>query len=235
MIKKLARNLFPEPLRKAINTLIHEIGFAYGSFRSSGHIEALSLQSDLMVHLGCGPDIRDGWINIDITRPQEHLPPNTIYIQYDLRRGLPLAEFTCQYIYSSHFFEHLTYRHGVNLMRDCYNALRPGGVFRIALPHFGRLFEAYVRKDMEYFDLVDIFKWYPDVEPGTETILDWITFGVYDVGGTAGHKCLYDPEKTIRLLKHIGYKTVNEVSFQEGIDLSVPIRSKYTFYIEAIK
>jgi SAM-dependent methyltransferase len=233
MIKQLVRKIFPESLRKALNTVIYELGFAYATFRSAGSIKDLSKQKNLRLHLGCGPDIRDGWVNIDLTKPQKQA--TATYIQYDLRRGLPLAENTCQYIYSSHFFEHLVYRHGVALMKDCYHALQPGGIFRIALPHFGRLFEAYVQKDVAYFDLVDIFKWYPDVEPGTETILDWVRFGVYDVGGGAGHKCLYDPEKTIRLLKHLGYKTVSEVEFQEGMDLSVPIRRKYTFYIEAVK
>src|SRR5205823_3176710 len=134
-------------------------------------------------------------------------------INYDLRRGLPLAPGSCDYIYSSHFFEHLEYKQGLQLMRDCYRALRPGGTFRLALPNFKGLFEAYLRRNESYFDLVSIRELLPEVEPETETLVDYVNYGVYQAGE---HKCIYDEEKLVLMLRKIGFATVAPADYQEG-------------------
>src|SRR5205085_8185171 len=140
--------------------------------RAAASFQALAGRQHLKVHIGAGDDIRSGWVNIDLMLrvPPDFdraAQPDTHLIDYDLRRGLPLAADSCDYIYSSHFFEHLEYKQGLRLLRDCYRALRPGGVFRIALPNFEELFAAYLRRDEDYFSLVNINEMLPDVEPGT--------------------------------------------------------------------
>jgi predicted SAM-dependent methyltransferase len=149
-----------------------------------------------------------------------------------LRRGLPLQEDSSDLIYSSHFFEHLEYRDGLKLMRACYRALRPGGVFRAAMPNFKGVFDAYIRGDHEYVNLIDILKTLPEVESGTETLVDHVNYGVYQSGE---HKCIYDEEKLSLLLRKMGFSSVYTSSYQEGMDVAEPIRQRYSFYIEAIK
>ncbi|MDQ3815848.1 MAG: methyltransferase domain-containing protein, partial [Armatimonadota bacterium] len=144
--------------------------------------QALKGKKNLKVHLGSGADIRAGWVNIDLAfkrGPQVDTATllETSIINYDLRLGLPLEDNSCALIYSSHFFEHLEYRHGLKLLRDCHRVLQAGGVFRAALPHFRGMFEAYVKGDHQYIDLVDILPLLPDVEPGTETFTDHLNYG----------------------------------------------------------
>jgi SAM-dependent methyltransferase len=227
----------PETLKVAILNLWSEIKIARMVRDSAKCLHALKGKKGLKVQLGCGDDIKLGWVNFDL---ELKLPrgidsaahPRTMIINYDLRLGLPLDDNSCDFIYSSHFFEHLEYRHGLQLIRDCYRALRPGGVFRIALPNYRGLFEAYLRGDYKYVELIDILKVLPEVEPGTETLVDHINYGVYQHGQ---HKCIYDEEKIILILKKIGYSSVALSSYKKGIDPNTPVRQRYSFYMEVVK
>jgi len=228
----------PEPVKVAIMNLKNEIKIARMVAHSAKSFEALRGKKGLKLHLGCGPNnIKPGWVNLDFTTrfsPGIDLAahPGTILIGYDLRRGLPLEEGSCDYIYSSHFFEHLEYRYGIRLMRDCYRALRPGGVFRIVLPDYRKTFDAYLRGDGHYFELINILRTEPKIEPGTETLIDNINYGVYQHGE---HKWCYDEEKLVRVLQWIGYSSVVPSSYQKGMDSDEPTRLRYSFYMEAIK
>jgi hypothetical protein len=73
---------------------------------------------------------------------------------------------------------------------------------------------------------------YPEIEPGTEMLVDYVNYGAYDHGI---HKWIMDFDKVSVLLRRIGYATVAESSFQEGMDLNMEVRRRYSFYVEAIK
>ena len=108
-------------------------------------------------------------------------------------------------IYSSHFFEHLSYGDAVALLRECRRTLQPGGVFRAALPNFKGDFEPYLRGDAGYFHLLDVFELLPRVKLGTKTLVDYINYSVYQSGE---HKWIMDEEKMLVLLKHVGFNSV---------------------------
>lgn len=203
---------------------------------AQGAFRRLQGRQGLKVHLGCGPDVRAGWINLDLNPSRnaksfEERADGGIYINYDLRQGLPLETNSCSYFYSSHFFEHLEYECGVKLMEDCFRALQPGGVFRIVLPDMKSLFAAYLKNDIEYFKLLDPLL-APEIEPKTATPIDYINYGVYQFGE---HKYIYDQEKLIKVLKSIGFSDAVVSSFQPGIDVDTPTRRRYSFYVEARK
>ena len=229
------RRRINEPLRIALVNLWNEIKIARTTRSSAKYLQTLEGAQGLKIHLGCGPDIRTGWINIDLApgRRSGVLPdidPQTMFISYDLRLGLPLHENSCDMIYSSHFFEHLESRQGLQLMHDCYRALRHGGVFRIALPNLAAIFQAYLRRDHEYFDLLDMEL--PEVPPGTKAFIDYVNYGVYQEGQ---HKFIYDEEKLALTLKHIGFDSVVPSSYREGIDPDTAVRRHHSFYMEAAK
>jgi len=225
----------PEFVRATVRSLRNEIRVAKIVEESAERFRALAGKKGLKVHLGCGRDIRPGWVNIDLAPkgdPAAH--SDATFINYDLRLGLPLEYESCEYIYSSHFFEHLEYQQGLRLMRDCYRALQPGGTFRISLPDMKELFDAYVRGDDpdSYGSLVEFPDLLPGSEPGTETLIDHINYGVYQNGE---HKYIYDEDTVISVLRETGYRSVDLSSYREGIDPSEPIRRRYSFYVEAVK
>jgi len=225
------------PVRMAILNLLNEIKISIAVRNSSKYLQVLIDKKNLKVHLGCGGHKKSGWVNIDLSPQKEPYwleLTGTFYINYDLRFGLPI-EFgigSCDYIYSAHFFEHLEYHYGLKLMSDCYRALRPGGIFRMAMPNYKGLFEAYLQENYKYVELIDINKFLTCIEPGTSTFVDHINFGVYQNGE---HKCIYDEEKLILILQKIGFSIINESEFKIDVDPDNELRRCYSFYIEAVK
>jgi predicted SAM-dependent methyltransferase len=211
----------------------NEIKIANHAIKPSAKIwQSLGQTGAIKIHLGCGADVRNGWINIDLllSAPAKFdtTQPNTACISYDLRNGLPAPDGCASYIFSSHFFEHLEYWHGRKLLQDCYRAMRHDGVFRIVLPDYKRFFRAYLEGDRAFFEPLR----YGLVEHETATLGDFMTYVVYQFGE---HKTIYDVERLVTVLKNVGFRQVYETSFDPSIDVGNDLRQKYSFYVEAIK
>jgi SAM-dependent methyltransferase len=183
--------------------------------------------------------LRSGWVNIDLSTnitpvsiPSAAGGPRTMYINHDLRRGLPLPENSCEMIYSSHFFEHLDRTDGYRLMKDAYRALRPGGVFRIVIPNFAACFQAYVERDEEFFSAIDLEALYSGESAPPLSLIDYLNYAVYQFGE---HRCLYDEEKLRLLLHGIGFRTAERASFDPAVDVDIPLRTRYSLYLHAEK
>ena len=196
---------------------------------STKPFQALREGRDLRINLGCGSDIRPGWVNIDLGLGYKTtLRGERVFVAYDLRRGMPLAAGSCSYIYSSHFFEHLEYRQGLRLMADCHRALELGGRFRIALPNYRALFAAYLSGEHAMFDLLT----HEIDEPTSRQLADYMTYIVYQHGE---HKCIYDEERLTHALCSVGFSKAESVSYQAGVDPDTELRRRYSFYVEAVR
>lgn len=209
--------------------------------RLRGHIARLRLRhgardQPLRVHLGCGNDIRRGWLNVDMSPPAvarrtaRAARDGTRLVVLDLRNGLPLPPGSCDLIYSSHFLEHLEFPDGLRLLRDCHRSLREGGRLRIVVPNFGRIFQAYVEGDEGYFDLIDIDAAFPYNEPGMEALIDHVHYAVYQHGE---HRSIYDEEKLVRTLGTIGFRDARAVGFDPTLDPDTAVRRRYSLCVEA--
>jgi SAM-dependent methyltransferase len=221
-------------IRLAEKLFLDELKRSRLSMKSMRKFRKLRDRRELQVELGSGADsIRPGWVNIDMSLSNGNENPATstedsIYIDYDLRLGLPLPDGSCKFIYSSHFFEHLEYPDAVNLLKDCHRCLQNDGRLRLALPNYRPFLTAYIHGDYDHFRVLNRYQF--GVPAGEETLTDFLSLGVYENGE---HKYIYDPEKCIKLLSKIGFRNVSETAFLEGIDLEA--RRQYTFYVEAIK
>lgn len=227
----------PEGVKRAARALWTEMRLARAGRNSAKAFRALGRRTGLKVHLGCGTDVRSGWVNVDLfLGPAPPIDPanqpDALLIIHDLRAGLPLVEGSCDLIYSSHFFEHLTFSQGARVMQDCYRALRPGGTFRIILPDFAKCFDAYLRKDADFFSLLDERMLINGFDPKYRTLADYINYVVYQYGE---HVAIYDEEKIAHVLRTIGYRTVVHSEHQPGMDPESELRRRYSFYAEATK
>lgn len=115
-------------------------------------------------HLGCGPIIADGFLNIDgdfastgqqwkeevlyavADRPTAH------FLLYDLRKGIPAVDGALDVVYHSHLLEHLSDDEGIAFLADCHRVLAPGGVMRVAVPDLGLWCANYVAGEDAFFD-----------------------------------------------------------------------------------
>jgi SAM-dependent methyltransferase len=80
------------------------------------------------LNLGCGRDIRKGWINLDIAS----LPG--VDVVHDLRQlPLPFEDEQFDRILAKDVLEHVDY---IPLLKELHRILRPGGELMIQVPHF---------------------------------------------------------------------------------------------------
>lgn len=220
-------------VQQATLNLWREIMTRFRTRNASQQFDRLRGKKHLKLHLGCGPDIRSGWVNMDVfVTPSQS--SDTYVIQYDLRQPIPLENDSLSYVYSSHFFEHLSCDDGYQLMKDAYRWLEKGGIFRIALPDFESVFKAYINGDRAYFDIMEKADIVPKspFQNGKLALVDFVNYSVYQVDQ---HKCIYDAETLMDLLKSIGYSTVKKSEFDANVDVNTDLRKQYTFYVEAQK
>ena len=78
----------------------------------------------------------NNWLTIDITGKCD--------IFWDLRRGIPFPANSIKGIYSSHFFEHLSYNEIIQFLAECKRVLIPSGTFSICVPNAKLYIEAYL-------------------------------------------------------------------------------------------
>jgi hypothetical protein len=104
----------------------------------------IKTKQNLKVNLGCGRNIKPGWINVDCWARAD------IDLVCDLSKEFPFREGSCSYIYSEHFIEHLDWLDGHELLRKCFKSLADGGIFRVVFPDFFKLFQAYVTGNVDF-------------------------------------------------------------------------------------
>ena len=81
----------------------------------------------LRLHLGSGPQILPGWVNVD------NQPYSGVDRVLDVTKGLPFKNV--DYVFAEHFIEHIPYPAAINLMRECRRVLHDEGVLRLSTPN----------------------------------------------------------------------------------------------------
>jgi len=92
------------------------------------------------VNLGCGRRYHPDWINIDI------IPSGPDVIQYDLSRGIPLPDASCEVVYHAAVLEHMRREDALTFLRECHRILKPGGIIRVGVPDLEKLCQLYLSK-----------------------------------------------------------------------------------------
>lgn len=172
----------------------------------------------LKLNLGCGPNIKSGWINIDLAGPSDFI--------LDLREPIPLADCTCQMIYSEHFFEHIGYPEtALKLLRDYYRLLEPGGLLSIGVPDGELALKAYAGDDPEQFFTISKERWHPQ---WANTRMEQINFMFRQDGE---HQFIYDWETLQKAMGEAGFSAIHRRAFNPELDS--PERAWGTIYVNA--
>src|SRR5262245_50887840 len=124
MLRQIAKRHMTAGLLSALRNLVLELKIAQIHRDGIRRAKALRHGVDLKLNLGCGPDIKPGYVNIDLGEKAD--------LRLDLRELFPISSNSCSIVQSEHFLEHLSYpEDAMRFLSECFRVLRPGGVFRV--------------------------------------------------------------------------------------------------------
>lgn len=175
-------------------------------------VQALNLPadaSDLVLHLGCGPVLLPGFVNIDIAKAP--LAMNVLW-------GLPFDDASVRVVYLSHLLEHLFYPRDVMfLLNEIHRVLAPGGTVRVVVPDIARCLQAYAEGDRSFFaQRRENFSWWPDDATPLENFLTYAGVGPEPNSIFESHKYGYDYETLAKALSRAGFTQIHKSGFQQS-------------------
>lgn len=84
------------------------------------------------LNMGCGSDIRSGWINLDIASLEG------VDVVHDINvLPLPFDDSNFDFVLCQDILEHLEY---IPLLEEIHRITKPGGIVEIRVPHFSSRF-----------------------------------------------------------------------------------------------
>lgn len=132
-------------------------------------------------------------------------------INLDLTKKLPFKDESIEYIYSSHFLEHLDYKNIIKVLKECNRVLKKDSQLSICVPNFKLYLEAYSNSK--------VFKSYETMHPGgavnTNSKIDQLNYIAY-LGGD--HQYMFDEENLINMLKQAGFIDPCLREYDEKVD-----------------
>jgi predicted SAM-dependent methyltransferase len=218
-LKSFTKSHTTYALRRAVRDLAQEGRLYFRHVASVRKVPRLANKPPLRLNLGCGPNCREGWVNIDLFDPAAKL-------QLDLRRQWPFADGCAGYIYSEHAFEHFEFDQEVpHFLGESMRVLQSGGTFDVGVPDTEWPLQGYGKPEHDYWPFAPI--WHPD---SCETQLDHIN---YHFRQGEQHKYAWDEETLRRSLKRAGFTSIVRRDFDATLDTEC--RRIGTLYMRAIK
>ena len=215
MIREVLKSHIPVGLRRVARDLLDEISIQW-HHRIALHKAKRHTQGGLQLNVGCGPDLKPEWINIDLTAHAD--------LRFDMREPLPFATGSASMIYSEHFFEHLEYPDAVNFLKESRRVLCPGGIFSVGVPDTEWPLVAYVNNESEYFAIARE-RWHPA----------WCNTRMHNLNyhfrQDRQHKYAYDFETLAQMLREAGFSSVVRRRFDPKLDNAR--REHGTLYVDA--
>lgn len=222
------------------------------------------------VNIGSGPDGLPGWENLDwgILAFFGKMPllqkvfgllgliplsyvkkwPSKLML-HDCRKKLPFQDNSVDFLYTSHFIEHLKRYESVDFLKDCFRILKPGGILRICVPDVEEICKKYLSKDIGFFlkledqsnrknpslNITDLFvkSFYGydiDIKPSF--------LGKIRSNFIRSHFWMYDGFLLSQILKETGFMAIKRCCYQKGNlpDLNLlDIHETGSLYFEAKK
>jgi predicted SAM-dependent methyltransferase len=197
------------------------------------------------INLGCGLAVCAGWINVDASLnamaaawpPAVHrvmyrlsganqyyssdeycrLLENHRFVHHDAAYGLPFDNDTADFIYSSHFLEHLFKDEAQHVLREARRALKPGGTIRVCVPDLAHAIALYAAGDKR-------------------AMLENYFFVEDRASFLARHKYMYDFDLLRGELAAAGFEDIQRRAYREGRTPDIARldnRPEETLYVEA--
>lgn len=192
------------------------------------------------INIGSGISGAPGWFNIDnsptvllsripVVRRMSRIPQWPADVRrVDVRKGLPFGGATVGCIYSSHTFEHFTWEESLEVAKECFRILQPGGVMRIVVPDLGALMRDYMQ----------------DASPlASHSFLHRLSLShnIFDLLHPGSHHSqMFDEKSMIHLFREAGFASPAVMAFGQSripniAEVELQSRKSESLYVEALR
>jgi predicted SAM-dependent methyltransferase len=161
------------------------------------------------LHLGCGRNLLDGWLNSDF------FPKSPAVLHLDARGRFPFADSQFDYVFSEHMIEHIAYADGAAMLRECFRVLRPGGTLRISTPDLAFLIDLH-RGDRSQLQS-DYIRWATEKFVKGAPYADY-SFVINNFVRRWGHLFIYDEKTLGAAFTAAGFSTVMRCALNDSDD-----------------
>jgi len=205
------------------------------------------MDSSLNIQYGCGLSCPDGWLNFDasprlraermlllgsaLDTSGKRLFPKAVRYG-DIVRGLPVPKASAKAVYCSHVLEHID-RSGIILaLRNTFDMLRPGGVFRLVVPDLAWRARSYLDAQANG-DSVAADNFMRACYLGQETQMRGLMNRLRLALGNADHRWMYDEAAMSVLLKSAGFTDIHRTTLGTAEDPAFALVEEKGRFVDA--
>lgn len=159
------------------------------------------------LHIGGGWHRLDGWLNTDL-----ELIPDVM--RMDATQRFPFRDGTFQYVYTEHMIEHVPYKKGAYMLRECHRVLRDGGVIRVITPNLAAitgLYSSELSADQEKYLSWFCQTFVPQECPPNAASAINAMFRMW------GHQFIYDEQTLADAMRAAGFSSVRRWSLGDTV------------------
>ena len=164
------------------------------------------------LNIGCGENTLQGWLNSDC------YPKSDKVMYIDATKPFIFKDNQFYYIFSEHMIEHISYQHGMQMLKECYRVLKSGGKLRVSTPDLSFLINLY--RSNKYEIQNEYIQWITDNFIQNAPFYDE-TFVINIFMREWGHQFIYD-EKILRYsFNAVGFKDVKVCLIHKSDDVNL--------------
>lgn len=173
----------------------------------------------IRLHVGCGPNLLDGYINIDVDTKQQikerygfpkNLEDSLLSVfQYDIF-NLPFENNSVDEILCEAFMEHLSFEEEKNFFKETKRVLKTGGKLTFTVPDFDEMAKLWLNAEDNFLDFYQVGTtehWFGNYNRNLENKWGYLTAHIYGNQNGQGqfHKNAYTVKKIAMLLNMINF------------------------------